>query len=213
MTIPEAVQLVLQAAALGRGGEVFALDMGEPVRIVDLAADLIRLSGLEVGTDIEIQFTGIRPGERLNEEVFFQGEDVVPTSHPKILQSRNGRPPRDLIPRVDVLIDAARKSKGDQQVRPVLRWVVPEFRPENNGGHSPDPDSFGQEARFEHDAPDQRRMSEDRRMGLDRRSGIGSRHRLVRSRREDRRTGRDRRCGIDRRTGLPMELLPQAAAV
>jgi FlaA1/EpsC-like NDP-sugar epimerase len=79
MTIPEAVQLVLQAAALGRGGEVFALDMGEPVRILDLAADLIRLSGLEVGADIEIEFTGIRPGERLNEEVFFQGEDVVPT--------------------------------------------------------------------------------------------------------------------------------------
>ena len=90
MTIPEAVQLVLQAAALGQGGEVFVLDMGEPVRIADLAADLIRLSGLEVGRDIDIVYTGLRPGEKLFEELFGEGEDYVRTGHEKIFVCRNG---------------------------------------------------------------------------------------------------------------------------
>jgi hypothetical protein len=112
-----------------------------------------------------------------------------------------------------VLIDAARKSKGDEHLRPVLRWVVPEFRPEANGGQSPDPASNGTEARIGQDAGDQSRLSQDRRVGYDRRSGIGNRRRLARSRRHDRRRGRDRRCGIDRRMGLSAELYPQAAAV
>ena len=84
MTIPEAVQLVLQAAVLGQGGEVFMLDMGEPVKIVDLAQDLIELSGLEVGRDIEIVFTGMRPGEKLHEELFISGETYRRTEHQKI---------------------------------------------------------------------------------------------------------------------------------
>lgn len=84
MTIPEAVQLVLQAAVLGRGGEVFLLDMGEPVRILDLAAGLIKLSGLEPGRDIEIVHSGIRPGEKLSEELFLAGEDYRRTDHEKI---------------------------------------------------------------------------------------------------------------------------------
>src|SRR5438046_5238689 len=71
MTIPEAVQLVLQSAAMGQGAELFMLDMGEPVRILDLARDMIRLSGLEEGADIEIHFTGLRPGEKLYEEMSF----------------------------------------------------------------------------------------------------------------------------------------------
>jgi FlaA1/EpsC-like NDP-sugar epimerase len=84
MTIPEAVQLVIQAAALSRGGETFVLDMGAPVRIVDLAHDLIRLSGLEPDKDIEVRFTGIRPGEKLFEELSTTAEALERTAHPKI---------------------------------------------------------------------------------------------------------------------------------
>jgi FlaA1/EpsC-like NDP-sugar epimerase/EAL domain-containing protein (putative c-di-GMP-specific phosphodiesterase class I) len=89
MTIPEAVQLVLQAAVLSRGGEVFMLNMGEPVKIVDLARDLIELSGYEVGKDIEIVFTGLRPGEKLYEELLNAGEEYQTTKHPKLLVVKN----------------------------------------------------------------------------------------------------------------------------
>ena len=84
MTIPEAVHLVLQASAMGKGGEVFLLNMGKPVRILDLAEDLIRLSGLEPGTDIEIMYTGIRPGEKLNEDLWEDGIHYQPTDHSEI---------------------------------------------------------------------------------------------------------------------------------
>jgi FlaA1/EpsC-like NDP-sugar epimerase len=84
MTTTEAVQLVLQASTMGRGGEIFVLDMGEPVRIVDLARKLIQLSGLEPDRDIEIRFTGLRPGEKLFEELLLDGEGILPTMHDKI---------------------------------------------------------------------------------------------------------------------------------
>ena len=84
MTIPEAVQLVLQASSMGQGGEVFVLDMGEPVRILDLVRNLIRLSGLEPDHDIKIDFVGLRPGEKLFEELKLEGEDIGPTAHEKI---------------------------------------------------------------------------------------------------------------------------------
>jgi len=84
MTIPEASQLVLQAAALGSGGEIFVLDMGEPVKILDLAKDMIRLSGLIPFEDIDIVFTGVRQGEKLFEELEMTGEDLERTRHPKI---------------------------------------------------------------------------------------------------------------------------------
>jgi FlaA1/EpsC-like NDP-sugar epimerase len=89
MTIPEAVHLVLQAASMGRGGEAFLLEMGEQVRIVDLAADLIRLSGLEPGRDIEIEFTGVRPGEKLSEELWELDRTYEKTAHPDIVRSGN----------------------------------------------------------------------------------------------------------------------------
>ena len=86
MTIPEAVYLVLQAAAMGKGGETYVLNMGQQVRILDLAEDLIRLSGLEPGKDIEIAYTGIRPGEKLSEDLWEEGKQFNPTLHPEIFQ-------------------------------------------------------------------------------------------------------------------------------
>jgi len=87
MTIPEAVRLVLQAGAMGEGGEVFVLDMGQPMKIIDLARDMIRLSGFEPDRDIAIEVTGIRPGEKLHEKLFNDGEEVQTTAHPKILRA------------------------------------------------------------------------------------------------------------------------------
>jgi FlaA1/EpsC-like NDP-sugar epimerase len=128
MTIPEAVQLVLQAGASGKGGEVFVLNMGEPIRILDLATDLIRLSGLEVGTDIEIRFTGTRPGEKLYEELFFTSENAVPTSHPKVLRAKNGVLPIGLSTVVELLTDGARNGWSDEQLRALLVRLVPDFQ-------------------------------------------------------------------------------------
>jgi FlaA1/EpsC-like NDP-sugar epimerase len=84
MTIPEASQLVMQAGAIGKGGEIFVLDMGSPVKILELAHELIRRNGLRPNEDIEIRFTGVRPGEKLNEELAGDGEQTRPTMHPKI---------------------------------------------------------------------------------------------------------------------------------
>src|SRR4051794_38456829 len=128
MTIPEAVQLVLQAGAIGRGGEVFVLDMGDPVKVLDLATDLIRLSGLDVGTDIEIRFTGTRPGEKLYEELFFDSESAVATDHPKVLRARNGVLPIGLSSVVDVLVDAAQTGRADDEIRELLGRLVPDFK-------------------------------------------------------------------------------------
>jgi FlaA1/EpsC-like NDP-sugar epimerase len=127
MTIPEAVQLVLQAGAQGRGGELFVLDMGEPVKIVDLARDMIRLSGLEEGTDIEIKFSGIRPGEKLYEEMFFNHEIAEPTEHPKVLRSRNGMSPSGTDLSIGELIDAALGEASDEWLRGTLKMLVPDF--------------------------------------------------------------------------------------
>jgi len=129
MTIPEAVQLVLQAGALGRGGEVFLLDMGEPIRIVEIATDLIRLSGLTVGRDIEIKFTGVRPGEKLYEEMFFSAENVLATQHPKVLRARNGILPEGVMRRIEALVTAAESEHPDDELKQLLRNLVPDFRP------------------------------------------------------------------------------------
>jgi FlaA1/EpsC-like NDP-sugar epimerase len=127
MTIPEAVQLVLQAAALGDHGEVFVLDMGEPVRVYDLAIDLIRLSGLEPETDIEVHFTGCRPGEKLYEELFFKGAHVVPTDHPKILRARDSESASQSAQSIATLIRAASENQSSGQIRRLLQSLVPEY--------------------------------------------------------------------------------------
>jgi FlaA1/EpsC-like NDP-sugar epimerase len=131
MTIPEAVQLVLQAAVLGRGGEVFLFDMGEPVRILDLAHDLIRLSGYEPDEEIEIVFTGLRPGEKLFEELFLPDEHDEPTAHEKIFiaASATGIVGIDLDERVAYLLDVARTGSS-AMIQAALRLLVPEYDPE-----------------------------------------------------------------------------------
>jgi FlaA1/EpsC-like NDP-sugar epimerase len=129
MTIPEAVQLVLQAGALGKGGELFVLDMGEAVKIADLARDLIRLSGLEEGVDIEIKYTGMRPGEKLYEEVLFGDEDVGETSHPKVIRVLAEDPDAALEPRINELVRlAGLQSEEDSRLRSLIVDLVPDFK-------------------------------------------------------------------------------------
>jgi FlaA1/EpsC-like NDP-sugar epimerase len=128
MTIPESVQLVLQAGAIGQGGEIFVLDMGEPVKVEDLAKDLIRLSGLEVGVDIDIRYSGTRPGEKLYEELFFDSESAIPTDHPKVLRAKNGTLPIGLSTVVDVLVDGAQNGRPDDEIRELMMRLVPEFK-------------------------------------------------------------------------------------
>jgi FlaA1/EpsC-like NDP-sugar epimerase len=129
MTIPEAVQLVLQAGALGQGGELFVLDMGEPVKIADLARDLIRLSGLEEGADIEIKYTGMRPGEKLYEEVLFGDEDVGETAHPKVIRVLADEPEQGYEPRINELVRlAGLQSEDDGRLRALLVDLVPDFK-------------------------------------------------------------------------------------
>ncbi len=137
MTIPEAVQLVLQAGALGRGGEVFVLDMGEPVKIVDLATDLIRLSGKEVGKDVEIRYTGVRPGEKLYEELFFGAEHAEPTEHPKVLRARHAELPPGVATLLSELTIAALEGRPDDDLRGILNRLVPDYDPRNAGTPGP----------------------------------------------------------------------------
>lgn len=110
MTIPEACQLVLQAAAMADGGELFILDMGKPVRILDLANDMIRLSGLTPGSDIKIEFTGTRPGEKLYEELHTSENDQNKTKHPKIFNSTLELTTRNLIAELPILLQMAKSS-------------------------------------------------------------------------------------------------------
>jgi len=138
MTIPEAVQLVLQAGALGRGGEVFVLDMGEQIRVVDIATDLVRLSGLEVGADIEIRFTGVRPGEKLYEEMFFTAENVLPTDHPKVLRARNGLLAEGTMKRIDAFMRAAQEGRSADEIRKMLQTLVPDFHQHSSSVHDDD---------------------------------------------------------------------------
>jgi len=137
MTIPEAVHLVLQASAMGQGGEVFVLNMGEPVRILDLAEDLIRLSGLEPNKDIEIVFTGIRPGEKMSEELWDQWAHYESTTHPDIvlLQEENILSGPSLRRAVNELIHLAREGDTEAIVR-----ILDEFIPGAAVRSTPPPD-------------------------------------------------------------------------
>jgi FlaA1/EpsC-like NDP-sugar epimerase len=127
MSIPEAVQLVLQAGLMGAGGEVFVLDMGIPVKIADLARDLIKLSGF-TEEEIRIVYTGLRPGEKLYEEPLAENENLLPTPHPKLRVARARTEGGDWLERLEAWLRAERGA-DDGAVRAELAKWVPEYKP------------------------------------------------------------------------------------
>lgn len=133
MTIPEAVQLVIQAGAMGKENEILMLDMGEPVRITDLTNDLIRLSGLRPGVDIAITYTGIRPGEKLSEELYLESEQADATTHPKILVARRSRADREVLTTNLAKLRRALDAHDEDGVRGVIGQLVPEYRRPGEG--------------------------------------------------------------------------------
>jgi FlaA1/EpsC-like NDP-sugar epimerase len=124
MTIPEAVQLVIQAGAMGEGGEVFVLDMGEPVKIVDLAEEIIRLSGYEPGRDIEVVYTGIRPGEKLFEEILTSDEAAIATRHKKIFVSQEDQPDSEMFLRAICDVEDSYRAMGQREIAKKLEELV-----------------------------------------------------------------------------------------
>lgn len=133
MTIPEASQLVMQAGAMGQGGELFILDMGEPVRILDLAQDLITLSGLKPHEDIEIRFSGIRPGEKLVEELSTEAERAEKTKHPKVFTGRIKQHEWErVVAAIDALCGVANETDAEP-IRSALGDIVPEYREHRQG--------------------------------------------------------------------------------
>jgi FlaA1/EpsC-like NDP-sugar epimerase len=137
MTIPEACQLVLEAGFMGKGGEIFVFDMGRPVRIVDLAVNMIRLSGLEPGKDIKIEYTGLRPGEKLYEELLSTQEEVLPTHHEKIKIAKVEK--SDYKTEVLTVIASLKNIYGlsEQEVVELFETLVPEYKTskEESNGH------------------------------------------------------------------------------
>lgn len=133
MTIPEACQLVLEASVMGRGGEIFIFDMGKSVKIIDLAKNMIRLSGHEVGTDMDIVFTGLRPGEKLYEELLNTGENTLPTYHPKIMKASIVKMPNEAIQNyLKELGEALDKDYDNFWLVSKMKEVVPEFLSQNS---------------------------------------------------------------------------------
>jgi len=130
MTIPEAVGLVLQSAALGSGGEIFTLDMGKPVKIVDLARQLIELSGFIPDQEIRIEFTGLRPGEKLFEELSYQGERVTATTHPKIMQWLCQPLPFEFVRGLVLELVQQMDELGPDEFKCRLKRAGPEYQPE-----------------------------------------------------------------------------------
>jgi len=134
MTIREAVELVLQASVLGtasppeEAGRIYVLEMGDPVKIVDLARQMIRLAGLRPDHDVEIRFTGLRPGEKLHEELFHGGEALMPTGHPGLRQAAPRTADAELLGRsLDELSSLVQQGERDKALN-LLRRLVPEFR-------------------------------------------------------------------------------------
>lgn len=130
MSIPEAAQLVIQAASMGRGGEIFVLDMGEPVKIVDLAKNMIKLSGYSED-EISIEFTGLRPGEKLYEELMADEENTSSTTHGKLRIARPAPTKEGLIKAFEQWVSES-DVRTDAEVRTQLQVWIPEYKPANN---------------------------------------------------------------------------------
>jgi len=132
MTIPEACQLVLEAGALGEGGEIFIFDMGNSVKIVDLAKKMIKIYGLKLGQDINLKFTGLRPGEKLYEELLNDKENTLPTLHDKIMMAKvREYDPQDIIPKIEKLI-ASLENHDNFEIVAQMKNIVPEFKSKNS---------------------------------------------------------------------------------
>jgi FlaA1/EpsC-like NDP-sugar epimerase len=129
MTIPEAAGLVLQASILGQGGEIFVLDMGQSVKIVDLAKQMIELSGYTVGDDIEIKFTGLKPGEKLYEELQHEDEKHLPTVHPRIMRFVPNNHVRASSERAIRELEPILNSASNNQIKEQIKAIVPEYVP------------------------------------------------------------------------------------
>jgi len=138
MTIPEACQLVLEAAAMGNGGEIFVFDMGAPVKILDLAKKMIQLSGLRPYSDIDIQVTGLRPGEKLYEEVLANTENTITTYHPQILIAQTRRTTPNQAQLIKELLATADQQENEASVR-LMKQIVPEFISNNSSFQKLDP--------------------------------------------------------------------------
>jgi FlaA1/EpsC-like NDP-sugar epimerase len=133
MTIPEACQLVLEAGSMGKGGEIFVFDMGKPVSIADLAKKMIRLYGYLPGVDIDIKFTGLRPGEKLYEELLMDSENTTATYHEKILIAKIRNLQYDELPiELEMLFKLARKSDATMELVTQMKKMVPEFLSNNS---------------------------------------------------------------------------------
>jgi FlaA1/EpsC-like NDP-sugar epimerase len=132
MTIPEACELVLEAGTMGKGGEIFIFDMGKSVRIVDLAKRMISLSGLTLGKDIQVRFSGLRPGEKLYEELLNSKENTIPTHHPRILIAKVREYNADEVAhQINELIELSRSGNEKEVVRK-MKAIVPEFKSQNS---------------------------------------------------------------------------------
>ncbi|GCD76890.1 capsular polysaccharide biosynthesis protein [Thermaurantimonas aggregans] len=132
MTIPEACNLVLEAGAMGNGGEIFVFDMGESVKIVDLAKKMIKLSGLTLGKDIEIVFTGLRPGEKLYEELLADKENNLPTHHPKIMKAKNANVDFEMLTYQLKNLEEKLQSGDDFSLVGAIKQIVQEYKSNNS---------------------------------------------------------------------------------